>query len=358
MKATYFVPATLMLAFPIASAYGAEAPCPALTVKGNRLPLPASQHGVDIKPNFEGIQNSLPPDELADKAREIVSIFETGSKHGYGFIGPLDTLSVGISQWNHGTGSLYDTLLAKVTPEMLVLADPAIRADLTNLKNEPSKRKFIMSSWTMATATDPVQSGLRKSILGPLSSWLATPQLVQVQRELTDDDMKWAWRHAQAWRRSMASEKPVSAPLLANFYDLKVYNGVDLAGLWAAHVVAYRQSHPSPADVLSDIDGWINSCQAVVHPEKAKPHQKLYGVGNVQKSMVLWKKLLTEQPDRFDDDAMDMLVFGYFRAQRSTGANKPNGFPGIYQADVFLRRGTEALGVGVRGNTEIHPYDP
>ena len=53
-----------------------------------------------------------------------------------------------------------------------------------------------------------------------------------------------------------------------------------------------------------------------------------------------------------EDEVLDLLVLGFLRAQRSNGSNGNDGFPGIYQADVMLRRGAEATGVVCRWGTK------
>jgi len=71
----------------------------------------------------------------------------------------------------------------------------------------------------------------------------------------------------------------------------------------------------------------------------------------------MWKEAAKSHPELFDDETLDLLALGLLRAQRSVGSNSPKGFPGVFQADVMLRRGTEAIGIGYRG-AKIGPLYP
>ncbi|TGV61038.1 hypothetical protein EN784_01160 [bacterium M00.F.Ca.ET.141.01.1.1] len=323
--------------------------CPALTADGHRLPAPPVLAGMDTLPDLSAIPAGGAPTELGDQARSIVSAYETGKADGFEYISALDTMSVGISQWNVGTGSFYDVLLVRIPMSAFDLANPQIRYDLISMRNEPAKRAKIIRRWKTPGPNDPLLAGVRRSIHQNLSTWLSSEPVVKVQRSLTNDDLDWAWKRSLAWRNAEKSDAPISAALLATFYDLKVYNGGDLSDLWYANVAEFRRTHTDTTAILAELSTWLTQCQAVYHPEKAEDHRKLYSLKDLALSIDLWKTLARVQPARFTDDVNDLLVFGYLRAQRSVGRNPPNGFPGIYQADVLLRRGTEAVGEGYRG---------
>lgn len=335
----------------IPSAVAATPNCPAVSPQGVRPPLDPAR---SIDPDRKAFAAEAAPVALADAAREIVSQYETGLKAGYGAISSLDTISIGISQWNHGTGSLYTSLLAKVTDADILAAPVSIRTDLYDLKHSPSKRDAIIASWTHATPQDPLNSGIRQSLYQDLSTWLSSPGVIAAQRALTDRDMNSAWQYARAWQRDRGSSAPVTLPLLTSFYDVLIYNG-GFAGVWVPHVQKLRSDLPTPTALLDDIGSWAAKCE--VFTSATTPHHKLYSLQDFRASLYLWQSLLKSSPDIFTDDVQDLLAIGYIRAQISTGDNKPLGFHGIYEVDVLLRRGTEAIGMGYRGS-KIGPLYP
>ncbi len=69
-----------------------------------------------------------------------------------------------------------------------------------------------------------------------------------------------------------------------------------------------------------------------------------------KKNAKLWISTAEDSKKTFSDNQINLFVLGYLRALRSNGNNDPHGFPGIFQADVMMRRGTVALKIGtVRG---------
>ncbi|MCA0050649.1 hypothetical protein LB577_27475 [Mesorhizobium sp. B283B1A] len=331
------------------AAYASSSTCPALTPNGHRLPAPPAMEGVDAAPDFSSLPAEGVPVELGDQARAVVAIYETGKSDGYGNISALDILSVGISQWNIGIGSFYDELLSGVPVSAFDLANSNLRDDLLAMRNFPAQRASIVHRWQKRASNDPLVAGIRRSVYRSLSAWLSSPPVVETQRRLTERDLNWAWKRSLAWRKAEKSSAPVSAALLATFYDLKVYNGGDLSGLWYANVAEFRQTHADATAILSEVANWLAVCEGIYHPEKAEKHRRLYSIKDLSQSVSFWQALARDEPARFTNDVNNLLVFGYLRAQRSVGSNGTDGFPGIYQADVLLRRGTEAVGEGFRG---------
>jgi hypothetical protein len=345
----------MLVVFAAAIPVNAEAqslPCPALSSLGERLPLTPSAHGaVDIS----AFASEHAPEGMADKARSIVSLFETGRPDGYASISTLDTLSIGISQWNHGTGSMYTVLFKRIPSSAFNAAPANIRVDLIRLRDDPKSRQATLKSWTTGRADDPLVSGVRKSIWNSLSSWLNSASVVQAQKELTNKDMDFAIRHSRAWLRDSGRPGMPSVRLLTNFYDFKVYNGGGFAGVWVEHVRVLRQQYPTPLELITHIEEWSDKC--VSFRSEGTKIRKLYGADNLAVSVDLWKERAKSHPEEFTDDVLDMLAFGLLRAQRSTGNDAPRGFPGVFQADVMMRRGVEAVGTGYRGRPISALYD-
>lgn len=70
-----------------------------------------------------------------------------------------------------------------------------------------------------------------------------------------------------------------------------------------------------------------------------------YALSDGMRNADYWLGLVTNAPHAFDENQIDLFVFGVLRAWRSVGDD--NGrLPGIYQVDVLNRRGLIALGSG------------
>jgi hypothetical protein len=344
-----------VLAFFVLTGFGsssiaATSACPGLSPEGKRQQLTPPE----FQPNLVAYANDHAPGNLAAAAQAIVSKFETGSAKGYEKVSATDKLSVGISQWNHGSGSLYSMFFPLISQDMLNRAPSAIRDDLVALKTDKNRREEIINSWLVPREGDSLEKGVRSSVRRALSEWLAIPEIVAVQQKLTAKSLDSAWRLAKAWQAEKNPKTPVSLKLFTNFYDVVIYNG-GFADVWVQHVVAFRKSHPDTATVLAKLEEWTTNCQNFSAP--IAEHKNLYSLKDLRRSVQMWKEAAKSHPELFDDETLDLLALGLLRAQRSVGSNSPKGFPGVFQADVMLRRGTEAIGIGYRG-AKIGPLYP
>ncbi len=335
----------LALAGP-ATAQERAAACPGLLPGGQRVPL--SSPPIDNESLNRPPVVPVPP-ALAEAARNIVGLFEGGGADPYTNIGGIDGISLGYLQWNHGTGSLYTSLLSRMSAADVQLAPAGIRSDLKVLLDHAHRRSSrsaaneVVRGWTTATASDPLIRRVRRSVRQDLSAWLDQPPIRAHQKALVETRMQSSYRLARAWNRDTGRPAEVSPRLLAYFFDLEVFNG-SRQGIWVRHVRDLRARVGDSRNVLAYIDDWMSLCEQYRDPNASD--KKLYNVESARRNTKYWKTLHQAEPHRFDDEAVDLLVFGYLRATRSNGSNPPRGFPGIFQADVMNRRGMIAVGKG------------
>jgi len=333
-----------------------ELPCPAVDASGARPALTSPLIDDVTRPEDESIQN-----DLAEKAIEIVGLFEAGGGDPWSNVSNHERVSIGFMQWNWATQTMIKQVFAGVDPEAIAAAPQALRPDLEILKaladqpgsaDKQQQAAAVIDAWTSARSGDPLQMGIRKSVRSGLQEWLNTPALKAVQRKLVDKQLAQAFALARAWRRDTAVdgvEKPIDARLVAYFFDLVTFNG-GRKGLWVAHVRDYRaRVGPGRKPTVEAVAAWLTSCAAFSNPNTQ--HRRLYNAEDGRRSAAYWTEKVSHDDAAFSEDQVDLLVFGLLRAQASNGDNKPRGFPGIYQADVLTRRGVIALGSGfIRGS--------
>lgn len=308
--------------------------CPDLNADGTRRPLtpPGSASGVALPPRV------AVPADLIGPAFEVVRLFEAGGGDPHTNISSLDGISLGYLQWNHGTGSLYSTFLRNIPDVEIGLAPQSVREDLLTLKSEPAARTAIIASWLFSSG-GLVDPAIREGLV----EWLGLPEIRARQDALVLSVLERGYSAARAWRRDSDSTAPVTAQLVTYFFDLYTLNDGP-QGVWVPQVRAFREEHATPDELLAEIEAWLAVCVETAVPGHS--HTKLYNRDDALRNARYWRELLQRNPALFTDDTIDLLVFGYLRARRSTGDNDPNGFPGIFQADVMLRRGIIAVGTG------------
>lgn len=327
--------------------------CPGLDKNGRRLPLSpaavsqATSSDEDVQPV---------PDEVANAARRAIGHFEAGGGDAYANVSSLDTISIGYLQWNWGTGSLVDKFVAALNDSDIALAPQPLRDDLSVLKRysrrdgDRASAEAVIRRWTTAVAADPLAKGVRASVRGQLSAWLTLPAIQAVQDKLIDPKLRLAHSYARQWMEDSADIRGGTGNLketTTSFFDLLTYND-GRQGLWVPHVRKFRTEFASNREIVDFIADWTISCERV---EKTGSRDKtLYNFEEAASNARMWKERVASNPAAFTDNQTNLLIFGYLRALRSVGANPPRGFPGIFQADVMLRRGAVALGVGqIRG---------
>jgi hypothetical protein len=336
------------------AAFAQTPPCPALR-NGQRIPLrlpQVSESELQIDPSVSV------PDAIAKTAAGIVGTFEGGGGDPWITVSGQERVSLGFMQWNWATGTLIKTFIKGLAEGDIDLAPARLRSDLAVLRSyatDPTKKGAateIIDRWTIAAAGDPLDriSGIRKSVTEDLKIWLATEPVKTLQMKLLDADMRRAYALARAWKRdssNSATVPPVDARLLASFFDLVTFNG-GTAGIWLPQIRLFRHEHADAPSVVKAVSDWLHACNDSVIP--GFQHTRLYNRDEAAKNADYWSDLVRQDVSAFDEEQIDLLVFGFLRATRSAGSNPPKGFPGIYQADVMSRRGVIALGSGyIRG---------
>jgi hypothetical protein len=327
--------------------------CPGLDTNGHRLPLAPAAVSQATSSN-EDIQPV--PEDVAKAARRAIGHFESGGGDAYANVSSLDTISIGYLQWNWGTGSLVDKFVATLNDSDIALAAEPLRDDLAVLKRssrragDRSAAEAVIRRWTSAGTGHPLVRGVRKSVREQLSTWLALPAIEAVQDKLIDPKLRLAHSYARQWLEDSADIRGDSGNLketTTSFFDLLTYND-GRQGLWVPHVREFRTGFASNREIIDFIADWTISCDSV--EKSGSRDKKLYNAGEASSNARKWKERVASNPSAFTDNQTNLLIFGYLRALRSVGANPPRGFPGIFQADVMLRRGAVALGVGeIRG---------
>jgi hypothetical protein len=335
-------------------------PCPAVKPDGTRPPLIPN---VAITPQKQPGDDEVDLD-MSKKAVDVVGFFESNGKP-YQTISNHELISLGFLQWNWGTQSLITEFFKAVSSSDIDLAPNQVKNDLSILKQysesmTPSNRAkalAVVNSWITPTSSDPLQKdvGVRKSIVENVGMWLGTPALQSVQLDLAKGRLQESFFYARAWLRDTKSTNTLDARLVTYFFDLLVFNG-GTSGLWADHVNAFRANYATRRLTVDAVSDWLSTCDKFYNPNTK--HHKLYATKDGLRSAAYWKSQVADNENVYDENQINLLVLGLLRAQRSTGRNKPLGFPGIYQADVLTRRGVIAIGGFARGSKEVLDFFP
>jgi hypothetical protein len=300
------------------------------------------------------------PAHWRQTALEIIPLFESGKRNiedAYGNVSATDVVSLGYLQWNHNSSSIYSTLLKDGGPDFVAAAPPSIRADIDRLikaSANPSRRADalrVLESWR-------ISGQLKPSIRSDVSRWLKSPPLRSRQDALIDNELTQALRYADAWQRDMGLSTEGDAPKRAfyTFVDLLIFNGADMAGLWVDHVKAFRTKFSSGVEMLDHISQWVDACRQFTFSGRVfaakgdytPDYTQLYRRKETTIAIKEWRRLALSSDARLNEDALNLIAFGYLRALRSKGTDRPNGFHGVFQLDVFNRRGMMATGIGVQ----------
>lgn len=325
--------------------------CPKLTATGGRLPLPAKE----LESATNEVEDEAPGLDFAyDAAIAYVAGAEAGGNDPYTMLTTRhDVLSIGHLQWNWSTRSLINVLLAATPEAAIALANPAIRDDLMMLKSSVGRSKAIMTAvgapimdrWTTGDAQDPEVDGLRRSVREALATWLGTQEMRGVQDEIIQKNFRIASALARKWSEQSPMSLSQSDLTIATvmFFDQFVLNG-SRGGLWRTHALALREQFDTNLDVLEFVLEWTRQCRSYQHTGTL--HTKMYTRDEAVANAELWYDALTDDPDAFSDLQIELLLYSYIRATRSTGSNPGNGFSGIYQTDVLVRSATVVMGMG------------
>jgi hypothetical protein len=298
---------------------------------------------------------------------EIIGKFESGDNKPFANVSGHERLSIGFLQWNWDTRSIFNDFFPAVSAGDIALAAPEIREDLLQIKNysndqgnatKKAAAENVLNDWTTEKPGDVLSHSVRTTVYSKLSSWLDSDPIRKRQLQIIDGSLKLAYAYSTKWRDAQSGggdTQPVDARLLASFFDLIVFNG-GRQGIWYPQVKSFRATYKTNKEIINVVTDWLKACDKASFPHFK--HSRMYNRQDGVKSAVYWSGLISEADDAFDSYHIDLFIFGFLRALQSNGDNKPNGFKGIYQADVMTRRGVIALGSGYIRGTFMRPFAP
>ncbi len=322
------------------------------------------------RPPLDPIENITPiekegdrqiDEEIYKKALNAIGFFEAGGGDPWSNVNDTDTISMGFLQWNWGTSSLIDTLIANTSNNEIGKADSSIQNDIRILKRYATSR----TSDNKTNALNVISRWKNETKRNKVREWLKTDEMKRVQDQIIRKSMKKAFFYARAWLRDTRSERSIDARTVVYFFDLIVFNG-NTAGIWADHVKKFRSNFTNKKETVLAISNWLLSCNSFVAPTKEHlvnnrvvlaRYRKLYALNDSTKSANYWKSLVQDNETTIDENQVNLLVFGLLRAQQSTGDDKPRAFNGVFQANVLNRRGIIAIGGYAVGEPNLIKFD-
>lgn len=242
---------------------------------------------------------------------EITGTFENSANPYEGVSGDFDGqgVSCGVLQWNIGQNSLQP--LVKAVGESVVSSTmPNFGKDFWKACNTSlNKALDIVRAW---------QSGnvLKSGPKGELKKLMGSPQMLQQQNAAIDRVAANAEALADNWAADRGASKR-TVQELAWFFDIITQNG-SMKGLSFQDVTAFKTvAGPGKADDL--VCDWLASTTT-----------KYAGMKDCHENAKLWRNAVS-------DVALDLLVLGYLRSQKSILQ---------WRGDVLNRKGTLAVKVG------------
>ena len=336
----------------------------------SQKPCPAVNPLTGERPSLNPIEEITPTkrdgdeqidEEIYKKALNAIGFFEAGGGDPWSNVNDTDTLSMGFLQWNWGTGSLIDTLIANTSNNEISKADLSIQEDIKVLKNYANSR----TSNNKTSSLTIISRWKNEATRNKVRAWLKTDEMKKVQDRIIRRNMQKAFFYARAWLRDSGNEALIDARTVVYFFDLIVFNG-NTAGVWVEHVKKFRSQFSNKKDTVNAISNWLLSCNNFVAPIKEHKvnglkvlakYRKLYALKDSTKNANYWKSLVESNENAIDENQVNLLVFGLLRAQQSTGDDKPRAFNGVFQANVLNRRGVIAIGGYAVGNPNLIKFD-
>lgn len=253
-----------------------------------------------------------------EDALTIILSFESNSlniEDGYDKVtGNFDGngVSLGLLQWNIGTGSLQ-RLVKKAGQETVLQNMPTYGDEFWKACNSKTDVGLqIVRSWQ---TNNVVNSGQLKE----LRSFLKSEKVRSLQYETAINTGKTAMNTAMKWAKDTRQSEKASFKEFVYFLDLYTFNS-GLKWLWADDVFKYKKD---VKNAQQEILNWLNT--------REKP---LYSIKDAKANYKEWVVLT------LNEEELNLFVLGYLRALIS------NGDSGKFKADVLNRRGTIAIGTG------------
>ncbi len=249
---------------------------------------------------------------------KVTGAFENSGDPYEGVSGDFDGqgISCGVLQWNIGQNSLQP--LVKAVGEPIVLSSmPMFGKDMWKACNASlSKALAIVRSW---------QSGatLKSGPKGELKRLMGSAEMRAQQDVAIDMVAKKAVGLADAWAADHGAAKRTLQELVW-FFDIVTQNN-SMKGLTFKDVADFKSAAgPGKADDL--VCDWL-----------ANTTSKYAGMVDCHKNAKLWRNAVS-------DDALNLLVLGYLRSQKSILQ---------WRGDVLNRKGTLAVRTGFVHKTKF-----
>lgn len=275
---------------------------------------------------------------------KTISFFETSNEAGYSDVTPdfdCQGVSVGVSQWNAGKGSLA-TLVRGIEGRdpaayKAIMKDHAAEF-LQSLKDSKTAKAYAQQFQTYGNRNicgvgrEPRWTEEGREFAAELSKLISSKNGKAEQDRLVNRKLDIAWHYANWWVaqnpvRAKSAGKPSFKEVLF-FADTLTFNGCfyetanfkRVQGFYAAH-----EAGKAEAEIYDYLSGKM--------PLDVSQHQE----EEAKKNAELWAKRTS-----LDDETRDLLVFGYLTAINI----KKNADASVFRYNTIGRRGTIALGEG------------
>lgn len=265
----------------------------------------------------------LPARDWIKTALNITGHFEDSEDPFGGVTGDFDGMgiSLGVLQWNIGSGSLQPLVkpLGEATVARLM---PAHGQALWKACNAPIADGLrIVRGWQTGTRLGP-------EVRAELKSFCHSPDFIDQQIAAAETVAARAFAAAKAYAAHDPATGGVGKPLFCWFFDVHTQNG-GLSGLGYADVKQFIDANgASRAD--DTICDWLSD-----------RNQADAGYRDSHRNAALWR-------DNVDPSQLSLFVLSFLRSQKSRTQ---------YRADVLNRKGTIALGTGWV-HLELHDLTP
>jgi len=257
--------------------------------------------------------SAQPPNDWLLAALKVTGHFEDSSDPLGAVTGDFDGMgiSVGVLQWNIGSGSLQPMVKA-LGRDAVVAALPTCGQDLwTACNSARSQGLEICRGWQSGATLHPT---IRNELKAFARGDLFLPQQMAQAGKVAGD----ALAAAKAYTAQQGPGAVVSKAVFCWFFDVYTQNG-GLKGLDHDDVRAFVGAHPK--DKADDfICDWL-----------AGRNSAFAGFKDSLRNAVIWR-------DKVPAAKLGLFVLSYLRSQKSRLE---------YRADVLNRKATIALGHGV-----------
>ena len=159
----------------------------------------------------------------------------------------------------------------------------------------------------------------------------------QAQDARVAHEFAFAFARARQWAVASGEAAP-SGREIATFVDNQVFSGGALDGVWYPQAKAFRELFEDDGQMVAFVAAWLRSCPS-------SGPDLLYGAKEGVADADLWSRKVPPGA-RLSDDQGLLFSLGFLRGLAADGPSAKPADSGIFKAQVFIRRGMIALGVG------------